>query len=86
MKIKTTRWGFESVEQVSSYVERMLDDNSDCGKLESIASSLSKSSSATARLIEILASKGLLTAGEIVEVVKGYDDGSVELINHAQGD
>jgi hypothetical protein len=71
MKIKATQsYEKERDETITQYVERCLDGSDyDSGQLETIARTGGNNSRAISRLIEVLASKGLLTAPEITGIV-----------------
>jgi hypothetical protein len=74
MKIQATcKWEKERDETVAQYTERCLDGGDyGVGQLEAIGSGLEKTARALGRLLDLLATKGLLSAPEIVEVVENY--------------
>lgn len=60
---------------IESYAEHSLDGCSyDTGQLEAAAATSRNNSRAIGRLLDLMASKGLLTAPEITQVVEGYEN------------
>ena len=74
MKIRATAsYEHKRDETVSQFADRHLDGGGQgIGQMEALAGSVDKLAGSYSNLLELLAKKGLLTAPEVFEVVKGY--------------
>lgn len=62
-------------ESIKMYVENELNgDDYDRGSLESARATADNATEALGRLLDVLATKELLTAKDIVDIVTGYSD------------
>ena len=82
MKIKATlSYEKERDETIAQYTERCLDgSDSDSGQLEAIARGNDNNARAIGRLLEVLATKGMLTAPEITLIVENYQNADAKFL------
>ena len=82
MKIKATSpYEKERDETVSQYAERCLDGSSyGSGQIETVAESSGNNSRAIGLLLEVLASKGMLSAPEITGIVGRCEDADAKFL------
>jgi hypothetical protein len=82
MKIRaTSTWEKEREETVAQYAERCLDGSDyESGQIEAIGRGNEKNSRAIGRLLELLATKGLLTAPEVTRVVESYENADAKFL------
>lgn len=75
MKIKATpSWEKELNETIYQYVKRKLDGYEyGSGQLEMIGRTSENNSEAIGRLLDLLSTKGLLTAPEVTKIVEGHE-------------
>jgi len=81
MKIHTSTWEKERDETVAQYAERCLDGRDyESGQLESIGRGTENNRCAIGRLLELLATKGMLTAPEITCIAQGYENADAKFL------
>ena len=75
MKIKVSQYGDNQKTDVAEYVDRQLDGRDyDNGAMEAASATADNATGAIAKLVGILASKGILTAQEVVSIAGDYAD------------
>lgn len=82
MKIKTTSYcGKLYIQTVTQYAERCLDGSDyGTGQIEAIERGNENNSRAIGRLLELLATKGLLTAPEVTWVVEKFRNDNAKFL------
>ena len=78
MKISTERWGekreYNSLEEYAEY--RLDGDDHGKGQMEAATDTARNNSKAIGRLLDLLATKNLVTAEEVATIIDGYFSGS----------
>ena len=74
MKVKETSYPRDEYESIAEYAKSKLDGSHyDSGALEAAGQTADNCASAIGRLLDVLATRGVLHAKDVSEIVDGYD-------------
>lgn len=81
MDVKSTRYGIpQRIQKLNQFIEQQLTNTLSSGAVEEIREELSNTITTIALLVNLLADKGLITAAEVIGIVRA--DGDLEFVSH----